>query len=395
MAFDPTKNKRLAIFLDGTWNEEGDNTSVWRLRSLCAPVDEKGARQLIFYDTGVGTAFGEKVRGGLYGFGIDEHVTKAYEWLVENYNDGDQIFIFGFSRGAFTARCLAGLVSICGIVRPGTPLGVGQLYARYGKVDRNHDSIRELLRKSEAGELKAPEREQAWLLKYSRRVEIEMLGVWDTVAAIDLPGFAKHDFLDPNLRHDMKNAFHAMALDEHRHRFAPTLWTQSRPKRFGLPKITRPYESVEQRWFVGAHANVGGGYPNDFLPQIPLKWIAEKAKGCGLHLRDEVEIEEGAIKDPVADSYAPFLHGLYKHASAEYFRPVGEAVREGAEYYTQNINETIDASVFEKWRVDETYRPDNLKAWADAHGVKVEDMTGDKRADDPHKPFTHEAAEAS
>jgi hypothetical protein len=116
------KKKRLALFLDGTWNEEGDNTSVWRLRSLCAPSDASGTVQFIYYDTGLGTHVGEKLRGGLYGFGIDDHVKKAYEWLVENYNAGDEIFIFGFSRGAFTARCLAGLISICGIVRPGTPL---------------------------------------------------------------------------------------------------------------------------------------------------------------------------------------------------------------------------------------------------------------------------------
>src|ERR1700736_3983168 len=94
---NPTR-KRLALFLDGTWNDEGDNTNVWRLRALCAPVDSTGIKQYVYYDTGLGTHFGEKVRGGLYGFGIDESVKKAYEWLVENYDDGDELYIFGFSR---------------------------------------------------------------------------------------------------------------------------------------------------------------------------------------------------------------------------------------------------------------------------------------------------------
>jgi uncharacterized protein (DUF2235 family) len=277
MTQSPPPKKRLAIFLDGTWNEEGDNTSVWRLRSLCAPTSSDERTQLIYYDTGVGTQFGEKVRGGLYGFGIDEHVKKAYEWIVENYNDDDQIFIFGFSRGAFTARCLAGLVSICGVLKPGTPLGVSQLYARYQTVDRNKKSIRHMLEDREKGVLSRPTREEDWGLRYSRPVGVEMLGVWDTVAAIDLPGVAKHNFLDPNLRHDMKNAFHALAIDEHRNRFSPTLWTQSSPKADGAPKILRDFSVVEQRWFVGAHANVGGGYPSDLLPQMPLQWLAMKA----------------------------------------------------------------------------------------------------------------------
>jgi uncharacterized protein (DUF2235 family) len=287
-------HKRLALFLDGTWNEEGDNTSVWRLRSLCAPADSSRTQQFIYYDTGLGTHFGEKLRGGVYGFGIDDNVKKAYEWLVENYNDNDEIYIFGFSRGAFTARSLAGLISICGIVRPGAPLGVGQLYARYGSVDRNHASIRGLFEAQAGGSLANPTREVQWLLRYSRRAEITMLGVWDTVAAIDWPGATKHQFLDPNLRHDMKNAFHAMALDEHRHRFAPTLWTQSSPHAAGAPKIERDYAAVEQRWFIGAHGNVGGGYPSDLLPQMPLQWMMEKAAKLGLAFRDKIHVEADA-----------------------------------------------------------------------------------------------------
>src|SRR5215471_8220770 len=100
--------KRIGIFLDGTWNSVETNTNIWRLRSLCAEEDANGMRQAAYYDEGVGTARGEWLRGGMLGYGLDRNVLKAYRWLVENYNPDDDIFVFGFSRGAFTARSLTG-----------------------------------------------------------------------------------------------------------------------------------------------------------------------------------------------------------------------------------------------------------------------------------------------
>jgi uncharacterized protein (DUF2235 family) len=90
--------KRLALFLDGTWNEVNDNTNIWRFRSLFSPVSLDGGEQRAYYSTGLGTKFGEKVRGGMFGSGIDTAITSAYEWLIENYEPTDEIFIFGFSR---------------------------------------------------------------------------------------------------------------------------------------------------------------------------------------------------------------------------------------------------------------------------------------------------------
>jgi uncharacterized protein (DUF2235 family) len=381
--------KRLALFLDGTWNDEGDNTNVWRLRSLCATTGTAGIKQYVYYDTGLGTHVGEKLRGGLYGFGVDESVRKAYEWLVENYDDGDEIYIFGFSRGAFTARSLAGLISICGILRPGTPLGVGQLYLRYQHVDRNADSIRNLFDAQHIGKLVDPSRETLWLLKYSRRAEITMVGVWDTVAAIDLPLVTKHHFLDPNLRHDLKNAFHALAIDERRHRFGPTLWKQTSLKSDGPPMVRRDYAAVEQRWFIGAHANVGGGYPSDLLSQIPLKWMLQKAEALGLAFRGTIDVEAAASVDPVTDSYGPFLEGTYRLVSQPYNRPIGVPDEESDGYLVRIINETIDDSVFDRWRRDPSYRPDNLKDWATRHSVDPASLTHAVRADAPLMTFSH------
>ncbi|MBR0750152.1 DUF2235 domain-containing protein, partial [Bradyrhizobium japonicum] len=119
--------KKLAIYLDGTFNTLNNNTNVWRLKSLTAETPD----QRVYYSQGVGTIRGEVVRGGVAGYGIDDEIIKAYTWLIENYDDGDEIFIFGFSRGAYTARSLSGLISKCGILRLGAPLSIEQLYARY------------------------------------------------------------------------------------------------------------------------------------------------------------------------------------------------------------------------------------------------------------------------
>jgi uncharacterized protein (DUF2235 family) len=378
--------KRLALFLDGTWNDTDDNTSVWRLRSLCAPVGKDDVRQFIYYDSGVGTQVGERVTGGMFGVGIDQHVCKAYEWLVENYENDDEIFIFGFSRGAFTARSLAGMLSICGLARPGAPLGVGQLYTRYRHVDRNQGSIRKI--KEAAGAGKPPQTlEEDWLLRFSRPVNIMMIGVWDTVAALDLPGIGIHGFLDAYLRHDALNAFHALAIDENRYKFAPTLWTQSSPIDIGKPEIRREFACVEQRWFVGAHANVGGGYPSDKLPQLPLQWLAGKAESLGLALRAAIDVDDGAETAEIADSYASFLIGVYQLAYKRYHRPIGAAPVELDGYWVATINETIDASVFRRWQADPKYRPQGLTDWASRVGFDLDTGHGDVRADDPRLPM--------
>jgi uncharacterized protein (DUF2235 family) len=122
-------NKRVALFLDGTWNNISDNTNVWRLKSLCA----KSSEQSVYYNAGVGTQSGEHISGGMFGIGINEEVTSAYEWLVEHYEADAQLFIFGFSRGAFTARSLAGFISKCGLLKPGSPVSMTQMYERYRK----------------------------------------------------------------------------------------------------------------------------------------------------------------------------------------------------------------------------------------------------------------------
>jgi uncharacterized protein (DUF2235 family) len=209
--------KRLAVFLDGTWNTVNDNTNVWRLKSLLAPRGQDGVEQLSYYSTGVGTEFGERVRGGMFGYGLNDEIIRAYEWLIDKYNIGDELFIFGFSRGAYTARSLSGFISKCGLLTAGAPLSVDQLYNRYRRASAVR-TIRDLLVEQKEGKSELP-LEERWILKYSQAIDIDFLGVWDTVGALGLPfgnlpifGKADMQFLNTGIRVSNKRAFHALAM---------------------------------------------------------------------------------------------------------------------------------------------------------------------------------------
>lgn len=194
--------RRLALFLDGTTDTEAGNTNVWRLKSLCALEDPKGIEQKVFYSVGVGTTRDEKIRGGALGFGIDDVVVAAYECLIENYEQDDEVFVFGFSRGAYTARSLSGFVSRCGLITLGAPVSVKQLYDRYRR-GNDVKTIRELL---EAGDRAGFDIEERWVVQYCLPVDIKFTGVWDTVAALANSTYwaaltgGDHHFLDANLR---------------------------------------------------------------------------------------------------------------------------------------------------------------------------------------------------
>jgi uncharacterized protein (DUF2235 family) len=386
-----TSQKRLALFLDGTWNTVGDNTNVWRLKCLCAKRDIENVNQLVYYDAGLGTQFGEKVRGGVLGYGLGNNLKDAYEWLIDNYNAGDDIFIFGFSRGAYTARSLAGFVAKCGLLRRGAPLSINQLYSRYTREDER--TIWALPDKP-TSDLTFEER---WMLKYCQAIPIKLIAVWDTVGALGVPLFnlkglsrSTFRFLHTGLRTSIENAFHALAIDEHRKSFSPTLWTKNIHKGPDAPVSAppRPLAKTEQRWFVGAHANVGGGYENDVLAQVPLRWIMRKAALQGLTFREEITIDDEAVIAPISDSFGQFMSGIYRviKFGRRYYRPIGEPPIATEEKTTHNVNETIDISVFDRWRKVANYRPKNLIDWARRHGVDITTLHESVKADDPPTP---------
>lgn len=343
-----------------------------------------GRPQLVYYSVGVNGFL-----GGVFGQGLDENIRLAYEWLIENYNDGDEIFIFGFSRGAYTARSLAGLIAMDGILKAGSPIGVTELFDRYEKGDEETIwKLREMEASPDSSKLTEQEK---WLLKYTQFAKVKVIGVWDTVGSVglaagDIPGISssRFNYLQTGLRIHILNGYHALAIDEHRAKFAPTLWDVHHPKDpNAVIAAPRTLSGVEQRWFVGAHANVGGGYQTDLLAQAPLRWMITKAESNGLSFRSEVSLDGEILKAPIADSYKEFAYGFYSKVSSPFYRTVGQDpdVREDGSHI--NVNETIDASVFERWRADPTYRPANLTEWARRKKVDPAQIQTSIRADDP------------
>lgn len=374
--------KRLALFLDGTWNTVDDDTNVWRLKSLCTADSE----QACYYSAGVGTAYGERLFGGMFGYGLDNEVIRAYQWLVENYTPNDRVFIFGFSRGAYTARSLAGFISECGLLKPGSPLSLKQLYARY-RLGSTTNTIRELKNVPD-GQLSF---EDKWLKEYAMPIPIWFQGVWDTVGALGVPfgnipviSRSNYGFLEVDLRINYSRAYHALAIDEHREAFSPTLWTKT-VKKGAETYPPRSLSDVEQRWFVGAHADVGGGYDNGLLAQVPLNWLMGKAALHGLKFNNTVVIDGDESQAKVHDSFAEMGHGLYRAVKLgrPYLRTIGADALVNGEKTTTTINETIDATVFDRWQRDTAYRPLNLSNWAKRRGIDLSSLKGSVRADDP------------
>lgn len=370
--------KRLAVFLDGTWNSVLDNTNVWRMKSLCSSQSADQFEQRSYYDVGVNGFW-----GGAFGKGLDENIIDAYEWLVSNYNLGDEIFIFGFSRGAYTARSLSGLIAICGLLKAGGALSVKQLFERY-KHGLEKRTVYKLVELNSQGKTSDFDIEERWMVKYCHLAHIKCVCVWDTVGYLGLPfggikGVSRETFsyLHTGLRVPIENGYQALAIDEHRLAFLPTLWTVKK-------LLGRPIASVEQRWFVGAHGNVGGGYPSDPLAQVPLRWMMKKASAHGLTFRSDVDLDGSVETSPIADSYKDFLYGLYRLIRKPIARTIDGEPSETDGTPDHPVNETIDASVFQRYRTNASYRPKTLTDWATKRHVDPSSITASVRADEPN-----------
>lgn len=311
---------------------DGDSsTNVWKLHDAISAVDAGGVGQNRWYEKGVGTKWYNKVRGGAFGVGLSQKIQEGYRYLVETFDEGDDIFVFGFSRGAYSARSLVGLVRNAGLLKKENVRQVPDAYALYRTRNEGADS----------------ENARFFRSRYSREVPIHFLGVWDTVGALGIPvesfeWFNRpfYQFHDTELSGIVRNAFHAVAVDEHRKSYQCTLWD---PKK-------KPNQVIEQVWFAGAHANVGGGYANNRLSDVALRWMMERAQACGLAL-DPARMP--ALPDeppPITDSYRDFLGGAYSMFEARYFRTIGA---------TPFGQESIDATVTERTARDPNYRPKN------------------------------------
>jgi uncharacterized protein (DUF2235 family) len=286
--------KRIIVLFDGTWNkpgEQGDETdvetNVCRLyESILERSSIDGVEQLAWYDKGIGTNWYDHLRGGAIGRGIDKNIKQGYAYLSLNYEPGDELFVFGFSRGAYTARSLVGLVRNCGIVQKrhlrvsgstkGSPDDVDDMLSELAKkdpIDQAYGIYRSRDRGPDDGE--AVRFREQW----SQAAKIKLLGVWDTVGALGIPlrilsdfNERKYQFHDTELSAIVEHAYHAVAIDEHRADYDVTLWD---------PQV-KPEQHIEQRWFIGAHADVGGGYNDRRLSDLMLRWMQSKAQEVGI-----------------------------------------------------------------------------------------------------------------
>lgn len=430
----PVPQKSLILCFDGTWNTLKTNTNVARIYSEIADASTGSPSQRKFYDEGVGTQWYDRIRGGAFGFGLDRNIRMGYAWLASVYESaaaanaaqlpgnakathkpngdlvgtpphssgkeflvGSDIYLLGFSRGAFTARSLGGIINYLGIpgIDPATidpnagmladhPL-IQQAWSLY--VARPTPAERQAIKdKIASSDLVARAKEHDATVAAFRAatttrypVRLHFVGVWDTVGALGIPRAldynwiprfsSQYQFHDTKLCESVRNAFHAIAIDEQRLPYTATLWTDN---------CLHTTEQVEQRWFPGAHGDVGGGYQDDLLPAPPLQWLADRAAACGLEFINDRRLPapDGGIAaavaktpaafdldgteylSPVHDTYAEFMGGTYRIMRS--IPGMGGRVYRRMLVPSDGVNQRVDETAFEKWKADPEYRPPNL-----------------------------------
>jgi uncharacterized protein (DUF2235 family) len=345
-------NKRIVICADGTWNrpekdlEKDHATNVLKLARAIKPIADDGVPQQVFYDWGIGSYY-DSIIGGATGRGLHKNIMDAYRYIVQNYSPGDQIYLFGFSRGAYTVRCLCGLINNCGIVtRPDAKL-IQQAFDHYKMKTKPF----------------APDGERSLQFRQQHSHpsrDVAFVGVWDTLGAMGIPlSFLglfedKDEFYDTKLGRNVKVARHALALDEHRSDFEPTLWQP----RSGI--------DIKQVWFAGAHSNIGGSVaPNSdgsTLSDIGLQWMISQAMAFDLTV--ELHLADTLLPNPMAnieDSYRSFYR-IKKH----FYRELAPVLEPALKSELSPIQ--IHQSVKTRWLNDDRYRPQNLVNYIDNYG---------------------------
>lgn len=289
--------KRIAIFSDGTWNDpEKDNpTNVIQMARAVKPKAADGVEQVAFYDWGVGTDR-KKIAGGISGAGIDKNIMDCYRFLVHNYEPKDELFFFGFSRGAYTVRSLAGFIRNCGLMKREHGARIPEAFLLYRKRSR----------------ASSPNEDGPTLFRSRYAVAditpIEFVGVWDTVGALGIPvpfwgNLGEREFLfhDTEPSKIVRHARHAVSIDENRKDFEPTLWS------------AKPELDLKQVWFAGVHSDVGGGYDENGLSSLAMDWMVREAQDVGLEFEPHLlkAVKTRLAKQPEADKHHNERRGIY------------------------------------------------------------------------------------
>ena len=382
-ATDPSR--KLIVCCDGTWNqpyEAGGPSNVVKMVRAIRPNDDKGVAQIISYHQGVGTGNAvDRFVGGTMGFGLSANVQRAYDFLAANFVDGDLIFLFGFSRGAFTARSLAGLIGYIGLLEKRDMDLFPQIYDIYRSVEfrtvlatatSTKEQMKAAIHKLFPKDIAENTQERLLdALLRARQTPIFFVGVWDTVGALGIPltplnwiGQKGFQFHDTALSDRIRYAYHALAIDETRGNFKPTLWT--RPKGRGSDPTLRP-QTLEQVWFAGAHSNVGGGYPDCGLSDIAFLWMVAKAAAAAQDENPDspIAFDEDYLNEKISKTMGLLVDSRtgYWKLAAKYARPVmapapaGFETCESIHYSARTRFSSTDSKAFAPF----PYHPDNLK----------------------------------
>lgn len=305
--------KRLIVACDGTWLNSDDGnkngsiavpSNITRISRAIKAVSQDGIPQIVNYHQGIGTEGSKLYRlvGGATGRGLSEDVREAYSFLANNYHPGDEIFLLGFSRGAFTARSIGGLIGHIGLL---TKKGLNSLPEVYEDVQHRRDPNYV----PKHGDIPFPKKMSADDPRYADELErrgltrldipIKAIGVWDTVGSLGVPRIGvlqraglqmrqsrATTFYDTKLSNCIENAFQALALDENRSSFQPAVWEKPEGNRTTLRQV----------WFPGAHANVGGGYDDQQIANISLAWMMSQLEPF-LDMREEYLYEQDELNE--------------------------------------------------------------------------------------------------
>lgn len=349
--------KRLILCCDGTWNRADQArdgvacpTNVFKLAYRVAKRDEAhGVPQITYYRQGVGTGnWLDRLTGGAMGEGLEENIHDAYRFLIANYELGDEIFLFGFSRGAFTARSLGGMIRKCGIPKRTCLQSHLDALALYRSDVHPNDE--------QAKQFRA-----AHCMTGGKPIPIRFIGVWDTVGALGIPmrGLRwltqrRHQFHDTELSGSVQTACHALAIDEHRSPFVPSLWQD----------VPKENQTIQQVWFPGAHSDVGGGYGPGGVADVSLQWMIDQAQQAGLVFDPEVS---RLAPIPEVDPRAPIHNskcGLYRF-SIGVDRTIGIAKRRckqsGRELSCEDATQDLHPYAKARWETQPSYRPRPLR----------------------------------
>lgn len=312
--------KNIIICCDGTGNEYGhNNTNVVKLYEAIV----RNSEQIAFYDPGVGTfshlgrELGRRVGiwlGKAFGAGLQQNIEDAYRYLMERYQNGDKIFLFGFSRGAYTVRALAGMLHKCGLLQKGSNNLIPYASNIYNK--QNNQDIASGFKRTFCHECKP-----------------YLIGVWDTVGSMGW--FWGKKFFDTTLNEDVSYGYHAISIDEKRKKFPVSLWDEEQKKEHPI---------IEQVWFPGVHSDVGGSYTETELSDIALKWMLKNAQERGLRL---MEGWENNLRPDPSGPIHESRKGLWR-----IWRPVVRHLPQSAK---------IHVSVSERMKnLENKYQPQNL-----------------------------------